>query len=117
MGYRGKIIPVVSAGSDARQSFHGERKGGGFVVVSKINMIGSINVMAQYRQLEIVGSDETRQLFKEMAEFQMRRGERGRTSVTAAQGSDGSHGDLVVSLGLACYFWLNRGFRQLAIHC
>lgn len=117
LNYKGKIVPAVTAGSNARQTFHGERKGGGFIVVSKPNMIGAINVMAGWRQMVIdVKSGETAQLFKEMAEFTRNTGT-GRTKVSAAELTDGSHGDLVVSLGLACWFWMNKGFRQLAWHC
>ncbi len=116
LGYKGKIVPAITAGSTARQSYHGERKGGGFIVVPKPDMVGAINVMAQWKMMEIVRSDETRQLFKEMAEFIGKIGQ-GRTSVGTAQQSDGSHGDLVVALGLACFWWINKGFRQFAVYC
>lgn len=111
-GYSGKIQPVVFAGSNTRAKQKREARGDHWVV-PKIDLVTSIVLAQQAKQITFIDATETRALLHELADFRMR--------ITKAANvqfgnKPGGHDDLVCALGLAVWWARRSGSQKLAIY-
>lgn len=125
VGYRGRIVAVVTAASNSRLHETTDKQGQ-VISVPKINMVTSINLLMQQKVggygdnvLRIEATDEEtrnnlKTLKKEMRDFQMRITRNANATFGNVEGP-GKHDDLVMSLALASWYILNR-MRRLAVY-
>jgi hypothetical protein len=114
LGYRGKIRPVVITHSEAQGRTRDESRGRHWVV-PKVDIVSSISVLQQSKMLVLPPGDETQYLLREMADFKMRYNKR--TAHVAFGAVPGAHDDLVIALGLGCWWVLRFGVKRLAMVC
>lgn len=111
--YAGRIVPVSIVSSSARGRLHHEKRGA-YRTVPKVDLISSILLWQQGGLLVLPDVPETKLLLSELANFRMRYTKSANQTYAAAAGSND---DLVLALGLACW-WADRcGRRRLAIVC
>lgn len=140
LGYRGKLLPVNLVSSDARVKDHADAFGK-FVSVPKVEIVSAVNIVRQTKvvtgrcerckgtgELEAgtvsVGCPSCRllrveehplvsQLMQELSSFKIKR--TAAKNLTFDHSGPGHHGDLVIALGLATWYYL-RGQRELALN-
>lgn len=114
-GFEGKIRPVTIAASDARVKLKTEARGSHWLV-PKADLITSIAVMQQRRLLVLPRVPETELLLTELAQFQVRFSKHANVQFGNSPGAR-HHDDLVIAAGLASWFMLRFGTKQLAVYC
>lgn len=106
-GYVGKIRPVITAASNARMEEHREARGS-YMTVPKKDIVSAIRIMGKARLLVTPSPKrmpELKHLDEELRVFQMRYSQAGNMQFGNQPGA-GLHDDLVISLGLACWWML-----------
>lgn len=126
INFRGRIIPIITVGSNARLHEVADAKGV-TISVPKINLVSSINLLVQSGRLKVPDPHtcqdvETAEniplLTREMRNFEMRIRQINNAAASYRLGNvekSGAHDDLVMSLGLAAWFMINRSRREPAI--
>lgn len=112
VGWQGHLHPVVLLGSNAR----GQLKVGERVAhrtVNKLDVVGALQVAQQQKLLVLPRCSETTVLLDEMRRFQMKATKAGNLQTGAVTDND----DLVIAVGLACW-WVHRfGKGEAALVC
>jgi hypothetical protein len=119
--YRGVILPVVTAASNAKMEAHTEARGK-HLTVPKQDLVTSILIAQQQNLLRFLKCRKkgcprsckpmciVHKLFDEMATFQKRY---SRTSVSFGNEPGAhKHDDLVIATGLACFYLTRYGYRR-----
>lgn len=107
--WKARIVPVNIVKSAAAMSEHHEARGKYFSV-PKVDVVESINVAQQERGMRIPDTVSGRLLRKEMQEFRAKKTEAGNDQFAAREGK---YDDLVLALGLVCWWTLRFGNREL----
>lgn len=110
-----KIRPVVTAQSNARVKLKTEARGSHWFV-PKVDIVTSIVTLVQQRMLVFPDIPEVKTLRQEMADFQMRYSRSANLQFGNVPGA-GKHDDLVIALGLACWWMQRFGARRFSVVC
>jgi len=111
--YRGKIKPVQLIGSSGRATVKHEQRGS-HVNVPKVDVVTSVILAEQKGILRLPPVPEMQQLLKQLTDFRMKITK----SANFQYGNvAGSHDDLVIALGLCCWFAAKFGNLKPAVWC
>lgn len=110
--WSGRIVPVSIVGSNAKMERHTEARGY-YWTVPKVDIVTSINVAQQKHGLRIPDKGEGKLILEEMDAFQMRK-QPGKVS-DQFSARQGAHDDLLLALGLACWWMTRFGNRELSV--
>lgn len=108
--YAGRIRPVTITASSARTKLKSEERGTHWVV-PKIDLVSSIVLLQQKDLLRLPRVPEVKQLMKELQDFRMK----FTKAANIQLGAEKQHDDLVIALGLACWWTQRFGVRKLAV--
>ena len=109
--YAGKIRPVQLISSSARASRKQEARGAHYNV-PKIDVVSSIILAQQRKELVLPAVPETDKLLSQLKTFQMKITKAANFTLSHISGA---HDDLVIALGLACWYSQRAGSSKLAI--
>lgn len=114
-GYKGKIMPIQTTGSNALSNVRLKATAGGeYLVIPKVEIISALNIIKEQKLLVLPArAPESRQLLEELRDFE----KLIKRTVSFEHRGPNHHGDLVIALGMACWYTLRYGRRQLAIVC
>jgi hypothetical protein len=107
-----KIRPVQLIGSSGRAQIQAEARGSHWNV-PKIDIVGSLILCQQKKQLWLPKCQETTTLLEQLRAFQMRITKAA--NLQFGNSPAGGHDDLVVALGLACWYARRFGVGKFAI--
>jgi hypothetical protein len=118
-GYIGRIMPVVTAASSAKLQEHFEARGR-HLTVPKVDLVSSITAAQQRKLLRTVACSpmcpnrcgcDIPKMFKELRDFQYRISRAANVQFGNVEKA-GLHDDLVIALGLACFYSSTIGWRS-----
>jgi len=116
VGFQGRIIPITTAQSNSK--IHAVNTSlGTSISVPKVELVTSIELLRQQKMLVLPNIPEVALLIKEMGVFQshIRQTQRSVSLTFGASGSN--HDDLVIAAGIACWYAINFGHREIAVSC
>lgn len=115
-GWRGRVEPVVTVGSAANTIARVRQRRNPLLhepdtqySVPKLELVSSFERLRQAGRLVLQEGPEVRHLLAQLADFKLRHS----TTVVHLGHSPGKHDDLVIALGLACWYSLAVGNRKL----
>lgn len=110
--FPGRCVGINLASSDTALKVRGDSRGK-YMTVAKLEMLTAVNIFNQQRLLLLPQGAGTKKLLAQMQTFQPKK--TAAAKITFEQGGAGHHGDVVIALGLCCWY-MQKGFRELDIN-
>ena len=112
LNFEGRCVGINLASSDTALKVRSDSRGK-YMTVAKLEMLTAVNILNQQKQLLFPPGRATQRLLEQMQTFKTKK--TSAANIVFEQGGPGHHGDVVIALGLCC-FYMQRGFRQLNVN-
>lgn len=113
VGYKGKICPVTTVGSNVTRSTMKREPRGAVHVVPKIEMVTALVILQQQKRILLPNTQEADNLIDQLGDYRMRYSEKGNQQFG---NKPGKHDDLVSALGLITWWMTRFGVRKPCIY-